>query len=120
MINYSAAGDGKPPRYRVGRTSPRAGRPGLVINFVTERDEGFVSKLGGFMRSWPSAPIHKKRPREVSAPAEVRLKEALSAAQSPESGKREQDADAFAGAQAFVKEKRADRDHRKCVTTTLE
>jgi ATP-dependent RNA helicase RhlE len=75
VINYHLPQQMENYIHRVGRTA-RAGRAGLVINFVTERDEAFVSKLVGVRSapkgsrsekesgsSWPSAPLHKARPK---------------------------------------------------------
>ena len=45
VINYHMPKQMEAYLHRVGRTA-RAGRDGLVINFVTERDRAFVSKLG--------------------------------------------------------------------------
>lgn len=45
VINYHLPKDMTNYIHRVGRTA-RAGREGLVINFVTERDGGLISKLG--------------------------------------------------------------------------
>lgn len=45
VINYHLPQDMENYLHRVGRTA-RAGRPGLVINLVTERDGKLVSKLG--------------------------------------------------------------------------
>jgi superfamily II DNA/RNA helicase len=44
VINYHMPQQMENYLHRVGRTA-RAGRPGEVVNFVTERDEAFVSKL---------------------------------------------------------------------------
>lgn len=44
VINYHLPQEMENYLHRVGRTA-RAGRPGLVINFVTERDKKLVSKL---------------------------------------------------------------------------
>jgi ATP-dependent RNA helicase RhlE len=44
VINYHMPSQMEAYIHRVGRTA-RAGREGLVINFVTERDEAFVEKL---------------------------------------------------------------------------
>ncbi len=70
VINYHLPQQMENYIHRVGRTA-RAGRTGLVINFVTERDEAFVAKLGSLRtgksaaaryeasREWPSEPAHK-------------------------------------------------------------
>lgn len=64
VINYHMPQQMENYIHRVGRTA-RAGRAGLVVNFVTERDEEFVEKLGSIEKSgkktaWPSAPAYKK------------------------------------------------------------
>jgi ATP-dependent RNA helicase RhlE len=72
VINYHLPQQMENYIHRVGRTA-RAGRPGLVINFVTERDAAFVSKLDVVRATpkgerakrssgaaWPSAPAYKK------------------------------------------------------------
>jgi superfamily II DNA/RNA helicase len=71
VINYHLPKQMENYIHRVGRTA-RAGRKGLVINFVTERDEDFVKKLDGLRsgkpsgvkqdssREWPEEPEHKK------------------------------------------------------------
>lgn len=46
VINYHLPQQMENYIHRVGRTA-RAGRPGLVINFVTERDQPFVEQLEG-------------------------------------------------------------------------
>jgi superfamily II DNA/RNA helicase len=46
VINYHMPQQMENYLHRVGRTA-RAGRPGLVVNFVTERDAPLVSKLDG-------------------------------------------------------------------------
>jgi ATP-dependent RNA helicase RhlE len=46
VINYHLPQQMENYLHRVGRTA-RAGRPGLVINLVTERDERLITKLGG-------------------------------------------------------------------------
>ena len=53
VINYHLPQQMENYLHRVGRTA-RAGRPGLVINFVTERDIPLVSKLDG-VRPAPKA-----------------------------------------------------------------
>ena len=53
VINYHLPQQMENYLHRVGRTA-RAGRPGLVINFVTERDTPLVSKLDG-VRPAPKA-----------------------------------------------------------------
>ncbi len=45
VINYHMPKEMNVYLHRVGRTA-RAGRPGTVVNFVTERDENLVSRLG--------------------------------------------------------------------------
>jgi superfamily II DNA/RNA helicase len=82
VINYHLPKQMENYIHRVGRTA-RAGRPGLVVNFVTDRDEAFVSKLDVVRaapkgaraekasgESWPNAPEFKKRPKvsPLSAP----------------------------------------------------
>jgi superfamily II DNA/RNA helicase len=75
VINYHLPQQMENYIHRVGRTA-RAGRQGLVINFVTERDHALVSKLDGVKaaprglrapadrgESWPSAPAYKKTPK---------------------------------------------------------
>jgi superfamily II DNA/RNA helicase len=54
VINYHLPQQMENYLHRVGRTA-RAGRPGLVVNFVTERDTPLVSKLEG-VRPAPKAP----------------------------------------------------------------
>ena len=46
VINYHLPQQMENYLHRVGRTA-RAGRPGLVVNFVTERDAPLISKLDG-------------------------------------------------------------------------
>lgn len=70
VINYHLPQQMENYIHRVGRTA-RAGREGLVINFVTKRDEAFVGKLDSLRskktpqskldsaRDWPSEPAHK-------------------------------------------------------------
>lgn len=74
VINYHLPQQMENYLHRVGRTA-RAGRKGLVVNLVTERDEAFVAKLE-ILRSkkasaaakvaasdeWPSEPVHAKKP----------------------------------------------------------
>jgi len=50
VINYHLPKEIDNYIHRVGRTA-RAGRPGLVINFVTERDKKLVGKLDSLRRS---------------------------------------------------------------------
>jgi ATP-dependent RNA helicase RhlE len=73
VINYHLPQQMENYLHRVGRTA-RAGREGLVVNLVTERDEEFVSKLellrsrqasggnGDTSKEWPSEPVHAKKP----------------------------------------------------------
>jgi ATP-dependent RNA helicase RhlE len=85
VINYHLPQQMENYIHRVGRTA-RAGRSGLVVNFVTERDESFISKLKGVSAStrgpqgkgetgetWPSAPVFgpkiKIKPRVQSIAA---------------------------------------------------
>ncbi len=70
VINYHLPTQMENYLHRVGRTA-RAGRKGLVINFVTERDERFMSKLASVRHEkskkkdssaeWPSEPEFKPR-----------------------------------------------------------
>ena len=46
VINYHLPQQMENYLHRVGRTA-RAGRPGLVVNFVTERDAPLINKLDG-------------------------------------------------------------------------
>ena len=55
VINYHLPQQMENYLHRVGRTA-RAGRPGLVVNFVTERDAPLINKLDG---EW-SAPKAKR------------------------------------------------------------
>jgi superfamily II DNA/RNA helicase len=76
VINYHLPQQMENYIHRVGRTA-RAGREGLVINFVTERDEAFVARLGSLhgdrttsakienARTWPAEPAHKPRVAKV-------------------------------------------------------
>ncbi len=45
VVNYHLPTEVENYIHRVGRTA-RAGRPGLVVNFVTERDRGLMEKVG--------------------------------------------------------------------------
>jgi superfamily II DNA/RNA helicase len=59
VINYHLPQQMENYLHRVGRTA-RAGRAGLVINFVTERDAKFIEKLADTVNAeWPSEPEHK-------------------------------------------------------------
>ena len=53
VVNYHMPQQMENYLHRVGRTA-RAGRPGLVVNFITERDMDFVGKIDG-VRSAPRA-----------------------------------------------------------------
>ncbi|OFZ23207.1 MAG: RNA helicase [Bdellovibrionales bacterium GWB1_55_8] len=80
VINYHLPQQMENYIHRVGRTA-RAGRKGLVINFVTERDEAFVAKLDTLRsrkasgarsapspdssKEWPSEPAHKPPPPKI-------------------------------------------------------
>lgn len=65
VINYHLPQQMENYIHRVGRTA-RAGRKGLVINFVTERDDVFASKLGKRVAAeWPSEPAHKPRVKTI-------------------------------------------------------
>jgi len=55
VINYHMPQQMENYLHRVGRTA-RAGRPGLVVNFVTERDATLVNKLDA-VRSSPKAAL---------------------------------------------------------------
>jgi ATP-dependent RNA helicase RhlE len=93
VINYHLPQQMENYIHRVGRTA-RAGRPGLVINFVTERDAALVSKLDVVraapkgMRAekatgeaWPEAPAYRKQPKvkplaapAAAGPSKIRVK----------------------------------------------
>jgi ATP-dependent RNA helicase RhlE len=60
VINYHLPKELENYLHRVGRTA-RAGRSGLVVNLITERDEGLITKLGG------------SKPAPVGARAESRV-----------------------------------------------
>ncbi len=67
VINYHVPLQMENYIHRVGRTA-RAGRPGLVVNFITERDEGFLKKLEASRNSgsevdFTDAPEFKKSPK---------------------------------------------------------
>ena len=58
VINYHLPRQMENYLHRVGRTA-RAGRPGLVVNFITERDAPLVSKLDA-VRASPKASLKSK------------------------------------------------------------
>jgi superfamily II DNA/RNA helicase len=73
VVNYHLPQQMENYIHRVGRTA-RAGRSGVVVNFVTDRDKDFVSKLDVVRAapkgsraerstgaSWPSEPEYKKK-----------------------------------------------------------
>ncbi len=81
VINYHMPQQMENYLHRVGRTA-RAGRTGVVINFVTERDQAFVAKLPvaraasssgatppgdssakATGEDWPEAPAYRKIPK---------------------------------------------------------
>lgn len=77
VINYHMPQQMENYIHRVGRTA-RAGRSGVVINFVTERDEAFVKQLsqvkaGGSGGSWGSGPEFKK-PEKIKQKFQVVVK----------------------------------------------
>jgi superfamily II DNA/RNA helicase len=59
VINYHMPKDMDNYLHRVGRTA-RAGRKGLVVNFITERDEQIVKKLDS-IKSKDNANLYSKR-----------------------------------------------------------
>ena len=59
VINYHLPKQMENYLHRVGRTA-RAGRPGLVVNFVTERDAPLVSQLES-VRALPTSQNHPPR-----------------------------------------------------------
>jgi superfamily II DNA/RNA helicase len=74
VINYHLPLQMENYIHRVGRTA-RAGREGLVINFVTERDEAFIAKLEAVQKpgkeaNWPEAPAFKKPSKIKTASSE--------------------------------------------------
>jgi superfamily II DNA/RNA helicase len=61
VINYHLPQQMENYLHRVGRTA-RAGRRGLVINLVTERDAAFIAKIERKFvpaAEWPSEPAHR-------------------------------------------------------------
>jgi superfamily II DNA/RNA helicase len=72
VINYNLPKQMENYLHRVGRTA-RAGRDGLVINFVTDRDEHLAKKIDKLRNErsaeaklessgdWPAEPAHKPR-----------------------------------------------------------
>lgn len=58
VINYHLPQQMENYLHRVGRTA-RAGRPGLVVNFVTERDAPLVNKLDGVRPTRKAVPAAK-------------------------------------------------------------
>ena len=58
VINYHLPRQMEKYLHRVGRTA-RAGRPGLVVNFITERDAPLVSKLDA-VRAAPKGSLKSK------------------------------------------------------------
>lgn len=68
VINYHLPQQMENYLHRVGRTA-RAGRPGLVINLVTERDERLITKLEG-KSPFPVKPAHGQAPGK-SAPGKA-------------------------------------------------
>jgi superfamily II DNA/RNA helicase len=84
VINYHLPQQMENYLHRAGRTA-RAGREGLVINFVTERDQGLIAKIGGLgakraaaargesAKDWPAEPAHKPRaPKPSPKPGDPR------------------------------------------------
>ena len=77
VINYHMPKQMENYLHRVGRTA-RAGRKGLVVNFITERDENFLAKLTKVQarstsqkalphkdlehEEWPTEPVHLPKP----------------------------------------------------------
>jgi ATP-dependent RNA helicase RhlE len=73
VINYHLPMQVENYIHRVGRTA-RAGRSGLVVNFVTERDEKFMEKLADTASAeWPSEPEHKKVSKIAPMPLKIVL-----------------------------------------------
>jgi superfamily II DNA/RNA helicase len=85
VINYHLPQQMENYIHRAGRTA-RAGRKGVVINLVTERDEGFVAKLQRLeskksvgtkkdtSAEWPSEPAHEKPKARIIRPSGVFVK----------------------------------------------
>lgn len=69
VINYHVPLQMENYIHRVGRTA-RAGRSGVVINFITERDEGFLKKIEAIEKAeadFTDAPTFKKKSKIVPA-----------------------------------------------------
>ena len=81
VINYHLPQQVENYLHRAGRTA-RAGRKGLVVDFVTERDAKLVSQLDRLRakdaaRDWPDEPEHRPERRgtpEVSRRTGITLK----------------------------------------------
>lgn len=71
VINYHLPQQMENYLHRVGRTA-RAGRPGLVINLVTERDSRLITKLGGTPTERPSFPKARNSSSKGATPASVK------------------------------------------------
>jgi ATP-dependent RNA helicase RhlE len=61
VINYHLPKELENYLHRVGRTA-RAGRSGLVVNLITERDEALIAKLGGSKPIFKGATAMSKKP----------------------------------------------------------
>ncbi len=85
VINYHLPQQMENYIHRVGRTA-RAGRKGLVVNFVTERDLALIAKVEGLRTKksaaakldssgdWPEEPTHTKTTRKVVTPNRVTVR----------------------------------------------
>ncbi|HUP56560.1 MAG TPA: DEAD/DEAH box helicase [Bdellovibrionota bacterium] len=84
VINYHLPQQMENYLHRVGRTA-RAGRSGVVINFVTERDSKLLAKVETLQsrrsaagkldsaREWPEEPAHKPKERKVAVVPKGRI-----------------------------------------------
>jgi ATP-dependent RNA helicase RhlE len=61
VVNYHMPKQMENYIHRVGRTA-RAGRKGLVVNLITERDENFLKKIKRLESGAPRAPLSGGRP----------------------------------------------------------